>query len=191
MFISLFNRTRHNSPERISRFQELRGAFPDWKESIYAEWIETYSSPDFEVIYLDFSMAVTSVRCGRCLDVFVLACIALHWFELIILYLNHKFVLSRGKISESLVHLKRLSRDSCMPPLFAMSHACCTGCCRSRGGAPGRILAGGRLRFSLSSLPPGVIRHRRAQTLNIWACAWRQSFVPSLKRDSPLVRRVA
>ncbi|CAM9273636.1 unnamed protein product [Hapterophycus canaliculatus] len=27
---------------------ELRGAFPNWSESVYAEWIETYSSADFE-----------------------------------------------------------------------------------------------------------------------------------------------
>lgn len=29
--------------------QELRHAFPNWTESAYAEWIETYSSQDFEV----------------------------------------------------------------------------------------------------------------------------------------------
>lgn len=29
--------------------QELRHAFPNWTESAYAEWIETYSSEDFEV----------------------------------------------------------------------------------------------------------------------------------------------
>eukprot|EP00903_Cladosiphon_okamuranus_P019242 g17693.t1 len=28
--------------------KELRQAFPGWKESVYAEWIETYSSSDFE-----------------------------------------------------------------------------------------------------------------------------------------------
>lgn len=33
----------------IVRSQELREAFPNWKESVYAEWIETYSSIDFEV----------------------------------------------------------------------------------------------------------------------------------------------
>lgn len=29
--------------------QELREAFPGWGDSAYADWIETYSSQDFEV----------------------------------------------------------------------------------------------------------------------------------------------
>lgn len=34
----------------VSRIlQELRQTFPSWQESAYAEWIETYSSQDFEV----------------------------------------------------------------------------------------------------------------------------------------------
>lgn len=32
-------------------FQELQRAFPQWRESPYAEWIETYSSQDFEVTW--------------------------------------------------------------------------------------------------------------------------------------------
>lgn len=35
--------------DTLADLQELREAFPQWKESAYASWIETYSSEDFEV----------------------------------------------------------------------------------------------------------------------------------------------
>lgn len=33
----------------LAPVQELKHAFPLWGESIYTEWIETYSSQEFEV----------------------------------------------------------------------------------------------------------------------------------------------
>lgn len=54
--------------------QELRHAFPNWTESAYAEWIETYSSEHFEVGCLASFVAearpVCDVRCMHARSVF-------------------------------------------------------------------------------------------------------------------------